>query len=258
MRREPPEAGIRRGGDILVLGYHAVSDSWPSDLAVRSDELERQLTGLVRRGYQGATFTHAVTRPPGARTLVVTFDDAYRSVMALAFPILDKLSLPGTVFVPTDLAAGGLRASWPGVDIHLRTPHAHELEVMGWEDLRGLVAAGWEIGSHTCSHPMLTKISDSELARELRESREQCERHLGVSCQSIAYPYGDTDERVIAAAGQTGYAAAAGLPPASALHREQALNWPRIGIFLGDGRGRFNIKVSRTIRRVRMLIGRGS
>jgi peptidoglycan/xylan/chitin deacetylase (PgdA/CDA1 family) len=236
--------------DLLVLGYHAVSDDWQSDLAVSTSNLEHQLGSLVRRGYRGALLHEVANSPPSGRTLVVTFDDAYRSVRELALPIMRELGVPGVVFAPTHFAEGDRLASWEGVDIYLDGPHARELEVMSWEELRELQAAGWEVGSHTRSHPHLTQLDEPSLSEELRGSREDCERHLGTPCRSLAYPYGDTDARVIAATAGAGYSAAAGLPHFHRLHPPAALNWPRIGVFQGDGPVRFAVKASRTVRRL--------
>src|SRR5215212_4687937 len=102
--RSPCQAPPRdrtRMSDVLVLCYHAVSEHWPADLAVFPDRLDVQLRYLVARGYRGATFTTAVVDRPYRRTLAVTFDDAYASVLELGFPILERLGLPGTVYVPT-------------------------------------------------------------------------------------------------------------------------------------------------------------
>lgn len=242
--------------DLLVLGYHAVSEDWSSDISVTPAALERQLTDLVRRGYRGARFHEAAIDPPSAKTVVVTFDDAYRSVLELALPILERLGLPGTVFVPTRFAKDALMASWPGVDVHLEGPNEHELAIMSWEELRRLASLGWEIGSHTRSHPLLTRLDDERLMEELAGSREDCEHSLGACCHSVAYPYGDTDARVVAATHAAGYTAAAGLPRFHRLHRPAVLNWPRIGIFHEDGQGRFRLKVSPTGRRLRTLATR--
>lgn len=242
--------------DVLILGYHAVSEDWSSDISVTPAALEKQLIHLVRQGYCGMCFHEAVIKPPAAKTVVVTFDDAYRSVLELALPILDRLGLPGTIFVPTRFASGGLLASWPGVDLHLGGSHAHELAVMSWGELRGLASHGWEIGSHTRSHPQLTQLDDQELLEELAGSREDCEHGLGLPCLSVAFPYGDTDARVVAATRAAGYTAAAGLPRFHRLHQPAVLNWPRIGIFHKDGPGRFRLKVSPTGRRLRMLVTR--
>lgn len=253
-RGSHPLNAHRAHHDVLVLGYHAISDDWDSDLAVNTAAFERQMTVLLRQGYHGSTFAHAVTEPAGRNLLVVTFDDAYRSVISLALPIMAKLGLPGTVFVPTDFASGSQRASWSGVDIHLGTPHAHELDVMSWDELGKLVDLGWEVGSHTCSHPMLTRLDDDALMHELCTSRRECESQLHGPCMSIAYPYGDTNSRIVAAAADAGYIAGAGLPHARRLNQRSPLNWPRIGIFYRDGALRFKAKASRISRRLRTTI----
>jgi peptidoglycan/xylan/chitin deacetylase (PgdA/CDA1 family) len=180
----------------------------------------------------------------------VTFDDAYRSVLSLALPILEALELPGTVFVPTRFAIDGRLASWPGMEADLAGPHADELKVMSWDELAQLNGRGWEVGSHTQTHARLTELADRELREQLVGSRRECEQRLGIQCTSLAYPYGDTDTRVMAAAAAAGYTAGAGLP-VRRLHAPLALNWPRVGIYGADRRWRFELKTSRAARRLR-------
>jgi peptidoglycan/xylan/chitin deacetylase (PgdA/CDA1 family) len=234
--------------DILALSYHAVSERWPSPLAVRPDALERQLGALVRAGYRGATFTEAVTAPPGDRVVAVTFDDAFRSVLTAARPVLDALGLPATVFAPTAWV-GGAAIAWPGLEHWRGTPEAHELRPMTWDELAELAAGGWEIGSHTCTHPYLTKLEPGRALRELRDSRAACEDQLGRACTSLAYPYGDHDDVVVALAATAGYRAAATVPVR--LCRPEPLRWPRIGIYRDDGERSFALKVSPAVRRLR-------
>jgi peptidoglycan/xylan/chitin deacetylase (PgdA/CDA1 family) len=232
---------------LLVLEYHAVSETWPADLAVTPDQLQRQLEWLVGRGYTGATFSEAVTSSHSGQTLVVTFDDAYVSVLELARPILASLGLPGTVFVVTDFADSGRPLDWARSKDWRGGPYEHELRGMTWGQLEELAESGWEIGSHTRTHPRLTQLADDALARELRESREACGRRLGRPCSSLAYPYGDFDARVAAKAGEAGYKAAA----TEILGPPDPLMWPRVGIYRGDSLARFALKVSPTIRRLR-------
>ena len=106
-----------------------------------------------------------------------------------------------------------------------------------------------EIGSHTCSHPHLTQIGDEELEDELARSKAECELHLSRPCTSVAYPYGDVDDRVAAAAGRAGYTAGAALP--SRLEMRGALQWPRIGVYRVDDKLRFQLKASPAIRTLR-------
>lgn len=78
--------------------------------------------------------------------------------------------------------------AWPSIDRWLGGPHESELAPMDWEQLDTLAAAGWEIGSHTVSHPKLSELGDDRLAEELGESKTACEEALEVPCTSVAYP----------------------------------------------------------------------
>lgn len=233
----------------IVLCYHALSADWQADLSTTPERFERQIALLARRGYRGATFSEVVNNGGRDRLLAVTFDDAYRSVLELARPILDRLGMPATVFAPTDGVEAGGPLRWPGIDQWLGGPHEAELLPMSWQQLRTLADAGWEIGSHTATHPHLTQLDDATLQAELTRSKLACEQRLGLPCPSIAYPYGDVDGRVVAAAGAAGYASAAALP--SRLDARGELEWPRIGVYHADDERRFRLKVSPSIGRLR-------
>ncbi len=88
-------------------------------------------------------------------------------------------------------------------------PHP-DCRPMTWPQLREMHAAGYEIGSHGVHHRMLAKLSDEDLAFELRESKATIERELGGSATLIAYPVGGRtafDRRVIEATIAAGYRA---------------------------------------------------
>ena len=241
--------------DVLVLCYHALSPTWDAALSTTPERFERQLALLHARGYRGATFTDAVLGRVGGRVVAVTFDDAYRSVLELARPMLDELNMPATVFAPTDFIDAEAPPSWAGVDHWHGGEHARELTPMSWSELRLLAGAGWEIGSHTCSHPHLTTLDDRALAEELERSMDACRRGAQSECSSLAYPYGDVDGRVVAATARAGYRAAAALPEGW-LGKRSAMAWPRIGIYHVDGGLRYRLKISPAILRVRSLGGR--
>lgn len=236
-----------RGSDSLVLCYHAVSESWPADLSIAPGRLRAHLEYLCDRGYRGVTFSELVAGATG-KVVAVTFDDGYRSVIELAQPILAELGFPGTLFVPTDWIGTERPMAWPGIEQWLGTEHEAELVPMGWDEVRRLRDAGWEIGSHTCSHPKLTRIDATRLADELGRSRRICEEELG-ACASIAYPYGDHDDSVVLATGAAGYSLAATLPDGSPPPRPLA--WPRVGIYNNDDLRAFKVKTSPLVRRAR-------
>ena len=137
--------------------------------------------------------------------LAITFDDAFASVKALAWPILRNHGAVATVFAPTAFMDDHTDLEWAGIDHWKNTVDSDELRAMDWDDLGELAQDGWEIGSHTCTHPRLTRLDDDALAHELSASRAICAERLGRPCRSIAYPYGDMNPRVVAAAAAAGY-----------------------------------------------------
>ena len=235
-------------GDRLVLCYHAVSATWPADLSVTPENFERQLEILLDRGYRPITFTEAVAASDERKLVAVTFDDGFASVHSLAWPILRRLGVPATLFVPTALIGTGPLA-WPGIDHWQATEHSRELAGMTWDQVGELRDDGWEIGSHTRTHPHLTTLGDVALTEELERSRAELAECLGEDCRSIAYPYGDVDARVVEAARRAGYTTGAGLPQRMPRHAAP-MDWPRTGIYYSAGEAAFRRRISPAVRRL--------
>ena len=81
-------------------------------------------------------------------------------------------------------------------------------DFMSWDEARTLAAAGFHLGSHTATHPILSRIDSSQLRHELVESRIRIERDAGCPCEAIAYPNGgpkDYSGDVLQAAADAGY-----------------------------------------------------
>jgi peptidoglycan/xylan/chitin deacetylase (PgdA/CDA1 family) len=117
---------------------------------------------------------------------VLSFDDGYASQVRNAQPELR-------------------RAGWPGV---LNLTLANLPRLGGVSAVRRMVRAGWEVDSHTLTHPDLTTLADGALRRELRDSRARIRRLFGESASFFCYPSGRYDARVIAAVKDAGYLAA--------------------------------------------------
>jgi peptidoglycan/xylan/chitin deacetylase (PgdA/CDA1 family) len=233
----------------LVVCYHAVSDSWPHFLSVPPALLQEQLQFLLSRGFRPALLPD-VLAARGRRLLHVTFDDAFSSV-AQGLPVLEQLGIPLTVFVCTDFADSGRPLDIPELQSHARD-YPHELATMDWTQLARLPADLVEIGSHTVSHAHLTRLSDDELMTELTQSRQRIEEELGRPCRYLAYPFGEEDQRVRAAAREAGYTAAFALPGSPRPPDDYAI--PRLGLFAHDGQNRTALKASWAGRRARPIL----
>jgi peptidoglycan/xylan/chitin deacetylase (PgdA/CDA1 family) len=219
----------------LLLAYHAVG-TWSPALAIPEPALRAQLSLLRRRGYIGLTAAEAERRRRAgtlpARAVVVTFDDGFRSVLR-AKPILDEVGFPATVFAVTSFVESDEALRWPGLEQSEKS--------LGWSELELLREAGWEVGSHTATHPLLPDLDDAELDRELVDSRATIEKRLG-SCETLAYPYGRADARTARAAARAGYLAAFTLGRA---HRpDEPLRRPRLGLRDVDRGARLRLRLS--------------
>jgi peptidoglycan/xylan/chitin deacetylase (PgdA/CDA1 family) len=220
---------VTRAAVPLVLCYHGVSDSVEHDLFVRPGPLIDQVRLMLRLGYRPATAE--ATLAGRGRLLHVSFDDAFRSI-TLVLPELRRLGVPVTVFACTDLTDSGV------LDVPelaaTRALHPEALSVMGWSELRELAQEGVTIGSHTRTHPHLTRLSDAALDSELGDSRQRLEDELRAPCDLFAYPYGERDARVQAATARAGYRAAFALrAPVRPLDPYAV---PRVDLYRGHGR----------------------
>lgn len=123
------------------------------------------------------------------RRFVVTVDDAMADAVE---PLRRTAHLSPQLFVPSAEVAGS--AHWVDGE-----------PVAGWEEIRELARAGVAIGSHTRHHQRLTQLGaaerEVELVGSLAELREQVPEAIGV----LAYPNGDHDDEVCAAAEEAGY-----------------------------------------------------
>ncbi len=117
------------------------------------------------------------------KTLVITFDDGYRNIYTEAFPVLKYYGCRGTIFLVTDYC--GKFNYWSrnvsGID---RTP------ILSWKEIEEMSTWGIEFGSHTATHPDLTRLSIQKREQEIVQSKLAIQDHLGKEAFVFAYPYG--------------------------------------------------------------------
>ena len=91
-------------------------------------------------------------------------------------------------------------------------PPAHDpVLMMSWDQVRRMAADGYQFGSHTVSHPILSQLSLAEVSREVSESKRTIEAATGRPVTTFAYPSGraqDYSADVIAILKKAGFRAA--------------------------------------------------
>ena len=184
----------RRQTPVPILMYHVVADpdagaAYPQ-LFVSESDFAEQMRWLARHGY------HAVTqravwdhwhrgRALPAKPVVISFDDGYRSVATAARPHMQPYGYPGVL----NLTVKNLRISGGLTQFDVHT----------------LLAANWELGSHTLTHPDLPGLDDETLRREVGQSRSVLRARFDVPVEFFCYPAGRYDDRVIDAVRRAGY-----------------------------------------------------
>ncbi|MBN1585335.1 polysaccharide deacetylase family protein [Candidatus Uhrbacteria bacterium] len=180
-----------------ILLYHHVRNG-KHQYNVQPNVFESQILWLRNNGYTFVTLSKLTDRlrngtPLPNKPVVITFDDGWKNQHENAVPILKKYGATATFFVMAGAIGRG--------------------RCMTWENVRELADAGMEMGSHTVSHPFLTRISDAQVQNELKGSKRILEKKLSKKITSFAYPYGagaGTD-RIVEAVKSAGYQAARGV-----------------------------------------------
>lgn len=121
----------------------------------------------------------ALAEMQGQGLLSITFDDASMSQHDLGLRATRDYGLVGTVFVVTSFAE---RATNKADDWY-----------MGWSEILDFRDAGWEIGSHSHTHPHLTKLTAAQVVAEIDTAKSIIEEKTGTAPVSFAPPFGDFD-----------------------------------------------------------------
>jgi peptidoglycan/xylan/chitin deacetylase (PgdA/CDA1 family) len=192
--------GRERPSRLVVLCYHAVPPHKKAGFERQMEEVSRYAR-VVAADVPGA----GVEGP----CVAITFDDAFESVAQNGMSTLRRLGFTSTIFVPTGVL--GRRPPWK-----FNTPSGDQAEqIMTMEQLAGLDDPLIRFGCHTVSHPYLTSLSDQQLDVELVESRRALESGLKRPVTTLAFPYGDHDDRVVRACRRAGYTLTFSIGPAT-------------------------------------------
>jgi peptidoglycan/xylan/chitin deacetylase (PgdA/CDA1 family) len=196
-------SGVEANGYQLVpvLVYHNIGKDPRGRLVLGVDAFTEQMKYLKANGFRVVSVAEFVEwlqlrRQLPRKTVVLTFDDGYRSFREHAYPVLKELRFTATLFVYTDYVGAGRNA-------------------LNWDDLKALAAEGFDVQAHSKSHADLRRgdhESEAQYGRrmqaELIEPPRVLARSVGRPVSFLAYPYGRVDDAVLAKVKDHGYLAA--------------------------------------------------
>jgi peptidoglycan/xylan/chitin deacetylase (PgdA/CDA1 family) len=166
---------VRGRAAVFVFHDIASDEHWSSlpvthrPYAIAPEELRAFLLA-ARTSHRRGVPVGSLPNELGDAVYSLTFDDGHASDYTEVFPALTELGLRATfVVVPTLVETDGY---------------------VTWAQLREMVAAGMEIGSHSLTHPFVDRLDEAGLRREFGESKACIEERLGLPVRSASLPRG--------------------------------------------------------------------
>lgn len=180
----------------ILLYHHVEGESTLSRYNVSIPDFRAQMHALDELGFTPIPISTLVTALLDGgglpeKPVVITFDDGHLSVFENAFPIMQELGFPGAFYI----VANRINGSPDFVTI---------------PQLKEMIEAGWEIGSHSFTHADLT-LNHAIVAKEIGQSKTDLEKALSTDVQTFAYPFGTIDPFTAQKVSDYGYQAGMGL-----------------------------------------------
>jgi peptidoglycan/xylan/chitin deacetylase (PgdA/CDA1 family) len=183
--------GVRRRGYCVVLYYHAVATKHRTLFSRQMDILLRLTTPIP---------ANSVKIPqPGEKFAAITFDDGLENIIENALPELKARQIPSTVFiVPESLGRAPIWMDIPSGSTNVP-------RVMSREQLLNLDPSLVTVGSHSLTHPNLTRVGIAEATRQISDSRTALREMLDREVSLFSFPYGAFNDELIKCCRETGY-----------------------------------------------------
>lgn len=242
------------GADIAtpILVYHRFGPTARDGMTVRTAVFERQLEALMQHGYTVVPLRALVAylrdagSPLPRRAVVLTVDDAHRSVYTDMLPVLRRHPVPVTLFVYPSAISNAAYA-------------------LTWDELRELRATGLiEVQSHTYWHPnfleekrrLPAEAYERLVETQLARSKAVLEARLGATVDFVSWPFGIHDEDLRRRAARAGYVAGVALGRRHATALDPIMALPRYLITDADQGARFEALLEGRAARGDAVIGR--
>lgn len=198
---------------IPTLMYHRVADVSadrdPKGLSVSPSAFQNQMQALADAEFRCISIEDACSyfragKPAPERTFAITFDDGFDDFRTNAWPTLERLGFPATVFIVSGKT--GADSDWRGQSGRMAA------RLMDWKEIRALQESGAEFGGHTLTHQCLTDLDLQAARREILDCKHVLENELRREVKYFAYPFSAVAARERAIVQECEFAAAWGGP----------------------------------------------
>lgn len=213
---------------VPILMYHKVSPNFfKSNLRVNPEEFEKQIKYLKEQGFSSLSFEDFILwrkeeGPLPKKPVIITFDDGYEDNYLYAYPVLKKYGFSATIFLIVGKLDKEIR--W---EREKRRPNS---KLLSWDKIKEMKENGMDFGSHTISHPDLTKILRKQIKWEIRKSKRIIEKNLNQKVVVFSYPFGKHNKKIRQLVRKNKYLCAVSAKPGWASKKSNIYSLPRIRI----------------------------
>jgi peptidoglycan/xylan/chitin deacetylase (PgdA/CDA1 family) len=219
---------------IPILMYHQISDDVHPQFrnyTATVKAFREQMKILKTLGYETITFDQLLGCREGKaklprKPIIITFDDAIEDAINNSLPILENFGFKAVYYVTTGYV--GTKSDWMIPEVNL------VFQIADWPKIKSLDSLGFEVGSHSVTHPHLNEVPADECLREMTGARQTLEDILGHEVRHMAYPHGAFNESVRDLAYESGYYTATTCEPTFAKLSDDFLSLPRFNIGMED------------------------
>ena len=186
---------------LLILNYHRITcpgeyiDPRYRDFTLDEQLFRRQLETIRELGIPVADLADAdaFTGPGDPLRIALTFDDGHLSDLTIAAAHLSELGFPAAFFPVAE--------------------HIGKSGYLDWDQLKILHERDFTIGSHSLTHPVLTRLRPAALELEVCASRQLLKDCLDAEVALFSIPYGRYSPAVLDTIREAGYSHALSTDP---------------------------------------------
>jgi peptidoglycan/xylan/chitin deacetylase (PgdA/CDA1 family) len=221
---QPQATGVPGTAAVPILMYHVINPPpagapFPG-LYVPAAEFAAQMRTLKAAGWHAVTldqlaayWSRGVPLGPG-KPIVLSFDNGYESQYTNALPVLKQLGWVGD----ENIQLTGLPPSQGG---------------LSEDQVRALIAAGWELDTQGISHADLITLDSSELHDQVATARQILRTRYRVPVNWFCYPSGHYNATVVDAVKAAGFVGSTTVIPGWASPRNDPFRLPRLRVLGG-------------------------
>ncbi|MFC1613183.1 polysaccharide deacetylase family protein [Patescibacteria group bacterium] len=173
----------------IILMYHSIGYNkefctvTPEKFKQQMEFLKEKKFNVIKLVELAEQLKNGTLKP---KTIIITLDDGYEDNYLNAYPILKEFNFPVTIFVPSAL-----------IGTTVKSKKGECFKILNFNAMREMEESGLvEIGSHSHNHIKLSQLSDKELNKQFRDSKNILQEGIGKPVTSIAYPFGSFNDSV--------------------------------------------------------------